>query len=67
MAVDNIVDSTVSIVKSNIDMAKNSLLSAWENRDDRNDFSETIAEKFSKIPEPFSSLRTNYLQTTFIK
>ena len=54
-------------MKSNIDMAEKSLLSAWENHDHRKDFSETIAETFSKIPEPFSSLRTNYLQTTFIK
>ena len=64
---DNIIDSTSGIVQSNMDIAKNSLLSAWKNRDHSKDFSETIMETFNNIPKPFSALRTHYLQTSFIK
>ena len=64
---DNIIDSTSGIVQSNMDLAKNSLVNAWENHDHTKDFSEVIKETFANIPKPFSALRTNYLQTTFIK
>lgn len=64
---DNIVDCTAAIVQSNMEIAKNSLPSALENHDHTKDFSETIAETFRNIPEPFSELRTHYLQTSFIK
>ena len=64
---DNIIGNTAGIVKTIMLTAKNSLLKAWENHDHTKDFSETIVDTFDKIPEPFSALRTHYLQSTCIK
>ena len=67
MAHDNTIDSTSTIINSALDLAKRNLSSAWESCEPGQNFSDPIAETFSNIQNPFSTLETSYLQTSYIK
>ena len=61
------MDSTSTIVSNTLALAKKRLIHAWENQQPGQDFSTTIEGVFKSVPGPFSTLRTNYLQKSYIK
>ena len=67
MALDNIIDSTSTLVNNVMEHTKRSLIDAWKNHKPGEDFSEAIENSFGNIQSPFSTLRTNYLQASYIK
>lgn len=50
-----------------MELAKRSLISAWESHEPGKNFSDTISDTFGNIQNPFSSLGTSYLQASYIK
>ena len=67
MALDNIIDSTSNIFNSALDLARRTLIGSWESGEHGGDFLETVTKSFDNMPDPFASMRTNYLQTSYIK
>jgi hypothetical protein len=66
-ALDNIIDSTSNIVSSALDLTRRSLIGAWGSGEHGGDFLETVTKSFDNMLDPFASMRTNYLQTSYIK
>ncbi|XP_028416857.1 uncharacterized protein LOC114541068 [Dendronephthya gigantea] len=67
VALDNIIESTSTIMNSALELVKKNIIQAWESHEPGHDFAQTITDLFGKIPSPFSSLGTNYLQASYIK
>ena len=67
MALNDIIESTSTIINSALEMAKKNVIRAWESHEPGQDFAQTITDTFDEIESPFSSLSTNYLQASYIK
>ncbi|XP_028415149.1 uncharacterized protein LOC114538196 [Dendronephthya gigantea] len=67
VALDNIIDCTSNIVNSALNVAKRNIISALESGDYDGDIRKTVTKSFEDFPQPFSSMRTSYLQTSYIK
>ena len=64
---DHVKECTSLLIKNVLSATEKSLISAWENHNDNEDFSTEIAKAFEKVQNPFAGLETSYLQTEYMK
>lgn len=64
---DHVKECTSMLIKNVLSATEKSLISAWENHNDNEDFSTEIAKAFEKVQNPFAGLETSYLQTEYMK
>ena len=64
---DHVKECTSMLIKNVLSATEKSLISAWENHNNNEDFSTEIAKAFEKVQNPFAGLETSYLQTEHMK